>query len=196
MRNRRTLGLSTCAPIRKIHAGADCEAFPAEGRGAPVIVLLMGTTGAGKTTVGRLLAGRIGWDFVDADSLHPPANVAKMRQGIALDDADRRPWLAAVRKQIERQLKAERSAVVACSALKEAYREQLRAQDEVKVVYLQGTYKEILDRLRHRSGHFAGESLLASQFATLEEPVDALRVPVSGPPDAIVQRIIDELGLA
>src|SRR5271168_3566863 len=165
------------------------------GRGNFVIVLLMGTTGAGKTTVGTLLAARLGWEFVDADAFHTPANVAKMRQGIALDDADRLPWLDAVREQIALRISRKRDAVLACSALKKSYREMLCVGPDVKLVYLRGTYAEIRDRLRLRGGHFAGESLLASQFATLEEPGDALRVAVSQTPGSIVQEIVDGLGL-
>ena len=159
-------------------------------------IVVMGTTGAGKTTVGKLLAARLGWEFLDADDLHLAASVAKMRQGIALDDADREPWLDAVRAEIQSRVAANRSLVVACSALKEAYRRKLLVDADVKVVYLRGTYDEIRKHLQKRSGHFAGESLLASQFAALEEPADALWVQATEAPDEIVRRIVTGFGIA
>jgi gluconokinase len=160
-----------------------------------MIVIVMGTTGAGKTTVGGLLAKQLGWEFVDGDSFHPPANVAKMSQGIPLDDTDRRPWLAATRAAIETWVVDGRGVVLACSALKQAYREQLVVSEDVKVVYLKGTYQLFAERLSNRRGHFATEQLLASQFAAIEEPKDATTVDVGGAPEAIVVEIRSRLKL-
>jgi len=135
-----------------------------------VIVVVMGVTGAGKTTIGVLLAQRFGWEFLDADSFHSPANVEKIRQGIPLDDADRAPWLRSLHRAMQGWAAERRSVVLACSALKRSYRAELCIAGETKFVYLKGSYDLISQRLRQRHGHFASESILASQFAALEEP--------------------------
>jgi gluconokinase len=158
-------------------------------RGETVIVILMGVTGSGKTTVGELLAARLGWEFADADSFHPAANVEKMSRGIPLDDADRAPWLAALHSNIIEWTASGRNVVLACSALKRSYREQLEIGPEVKLVYLKGSYDLIARRLHARHGHFAGEQILAGQFADLEEPDDAIVVSVGAPPEEIVGEI-------
>ena len=160
-----------------------------------MIIVVMGPTGSGKTTVGTLLAQRLGWDFVDADEFHSAANKAKMHAGIPLTDADRVPWLAAIRKQIERWLAENRNVVLACSALKQSYRAILWRDGEVKLVYLKGTYELIAQRLRSRHGHFADEHILAGQFADLEEPTDALVVDISATPETIVEEICRGLEL-
>ena len=160
-----------------------------------MIIVVMGPTGSGKTTIGTLLAHRLGWDFVDADEFHSAANKAKMHAGIPLTDADRAPWLAAIRKQIERWLAENRNVVLACSALKQSYRDLLWRDGEVKLVYLKGTYQLIAQRLRSRHGHFADEHILAGQFADLEEPTDALVVDISATPEAIVEEICRGLDL-
>src|SRR5579884_1235439 len=131
-----------------------------------MIVVVMGVSGAGKTTVGRALAAALGWPFVDADDLHPAANVEKMRRGQPLDDADRAPWLAAVASTI----RSMRDGVVACSALKRAYRDLLRVRDDVRFVYLAVDEKVLAARLAARQGHYMPPSLLPSQLATLEPP--------------------------
>src|SRR5688572_8105190 len=133
-----------------------------------MIVVLMGPMGVGKTTVGRLFAERYGWEFADGDDYHPAANVEKMRSGVPLDDADRRPWLSAIREGMEGWRARKRNVILACSALKRIYREQLLAGPDVRYVYLQGTPELVRERLRQRSGHFASVDLLASQFAILE----------------------------
>ena len=155
----------------------------------------MGVTGAGKTTIGVLLARRLGWEFVDADSFHSPANVEKIRQGIALDDADREPWLRALRQAMEGWAAAEKSVVLACSALKQSYRDELFIAGQTKFVYLKGSYELIAQRLRQRHGHFASETILASQFAALEEPDDAITVEIDHTEDEIVAAVMQQLGV-
>jgi gluconokinase len=150
----------------------------------------MGVTGAGKTTIGRTLASSLGWEFHDGDDLHTEASKRKMHLGIALDDCDRAPWLRALRKLIQAMLSEGRNAVVACSALKQSYRDELVVDpDLVKVVYLKGTKQLIAERLRNRTDHFMNQALLPSQFDTLEEPSDAIIIDVSRAPEAIVTLI-------
>ena len=159
-----------------------------------VIILLMGVQGSGKTTVGRALAERLGWPFRDADEFHPPANIAKMAAGIALTDADRAPWLAAIRAEMDRANAEHRSLVITCSALKEQYRQQLAAPN-TKLVFLKGDYDLIASRLRERAHHFAKLDLLPSQFEQLEEPHDALVVDIHPTVPEIVEEIVRALQL-
>src|SRR4029077_567546 len=169
-----------------------------------MVILVMGIEGSGKTTVGKLLAERLHWEFADADDFHSAANKEKMKQGIALTDADRAPWLAAIQAQIWRWIARKKNGVITCSALKQSYRDVLLSPpsgvdgsaDEIKTVYLHGTYALIVERLRQRQGHFASEALLASQFATLEEPRGAISIDVSETPDQIVAEILRRLNLA
>lgn len=160
-----------------------------------MIVILMGTTGAGKTTDGGLLARELSWEFADADNFHSAANVEKMSKGIGLTDADRKPWLDALRAKISEWIAGRKNAVLACSALKQAYRDELNVGPQVKWVYLKGSYEEIAKRVAERKGHYAKEDLVKSQFAALEEPADALTVDVSGTPAEIVGKIRKGLGL-
>jgi gluconokinase len=162
----------------------------------PLVVVLMGVTGVGKTTVGRLVAQDLGWTFLDADDFHSPANVAKMRSGTPLTDADREPWLASLRAEIEARLARGESAVLACSALRQAYRDRLHAREAVLFVQLQGDASLIRERLLARSGHYMDPDLLASQFAALEDPKGVLVVDVSSTPRDIATRIEAQLGLA
>lgn len=156
----------------------------------PRVLLIMGVAGSGKTTVGRALAASLGWRFTDADDFHPPANVAKMSAGSALTDADRAPWLAAVRAHIDSRLDARESTVLACSALKQAYRDTLIDDPgRVKLIYLKGSPELLASRLRTRTDHFAPPALLASQLATLEEPRHAFTVDVAAAPDVLVAQI-------
>ncbi|MGB9463282.1 MAG: gluconokinase, partial [Candidatus Acidiferrum sp.] len=141
-----------------------------------MIVIVMGTTGSGKTTIGTLLAKRLRWEFMDADAFHPPSNVEKMKHGIPLTDADREPWLKALHDKILEWYSESRNVVLACSALKQSYRDELRATAGVKFVYLKGSYELFSKRVLARKGHFAKQDLLASQFADLEEPKDAITV--------------------
>ena len=160
------------------------------------VVVLMGVTGAGKTTVGQQLAAALGWTFVEGDALHSPANIAKMHRGEPLDDADRAPWLRAIRQRIDELVASGQSAVIACSALKRAYREVLaRDRPEVTFVHLEASASLIAERLRHRTGHFMPPALLESQLETLEEPAGSLAVDAGLPPAAVVAAIRRGLSL-
>ena len=139
-----------------------------------MIVLLMGVSGAGKTTVGTVLAAQLGWEFADADDYHSAANVEKMRNGIPLTDADREPWLESLRSLIVAWIAAGKSGVLACSALKQAYRDRLMVGASVRVVYLKADRELLRERLLLRRGHYMKEGMLESQIATLEEPADAI----------------------
>jgi gluconokinase len=161
-----------------------------------MIVIVMGVVGSGKTTVGRLLAEQLGWGFADADDFHSASNVEKIRRGIALDDDDRRPWLESLRAAINGWIAEKRNFVLACSALKRSYRRELSVVPDVQFVYLKGSAELIAQRLRSRHGHFAGEQILASQFADLEEPEDAVTVEIAMTPEQIVSEIREKLGLA
>ena len=161
-----------------------------------MIVLVMGTTGAGKTTVGKLLAEKLGWNFLDADDFHPAANIEKMKQGIPLDDADRVPWLAAMHEELAGQNAIGKSCVLACSALKESYRKTIGTGLPMRIVYLKGAYEEMRAHILARHGHFAGEGILAGQFRDLEEPDDAVVEPVSLSADQIVRNVTRKLKLA
>ena len=158
-----------------------------------MIVVLMGVSGTGKTTVGRLLAHDLGWPFYEGDDYHSPANVEKMRHGIPLTDADRDGWLAALRTVIDG---VSGSAVLACSALKAAYRDRLAGgRDDVRFVHLTGDPALLRQRLEQRRGHYMPASLLDSQLATLEPPAGAITVDVGGTPAAIVATIRRALGV-
>jgi gluconokinase len=155
----------------------------------------MGVSGAGKTVVGKLLARRLGWEFHDADSFHPPANIAKMSQGIPLNDDDRRPWLESLAEAIKSWLAGSRNAVLACSALKASYQEVLLVDPEqVKLVYLKGSFQLIMERVSAREDHFMPPQLLASQFDTLEEPRNAIVADIDKSPEKIVEGVIAALG--
>ena len=161
-----------------------------------MVIVLMGVSGAGKTTVGRLLAEALGAEFAEGDAYHPPENVEKMRRGIPLDDADRWPWLEILATQIDRWLAAGKTVVLACSALKQRYRDVLaKGRPEVRFVHLEGDKALIRMRLDARRGHYMPPTLLDSQFAALEPPADAITVDVAGTPEAIVRAIIEMLGL-
>jgi gluconokinase len=160
-----------------------------------MIIAVMGVTGAGKTTVGRLLAAQLGWEFVDADDFHPESNLDKMRRGIALDDEDRRPWLERLRTEMARADCGARNLVLACSALKKEYRRILEGGVEVKFVYLKGSMEQVARRLGFRQGHFADEKILGGQFADLEEPDEAVVVEIGARPEKIVSAIREKLGV-
>lgn len=170
-----------------------------DDRSAPsfFIIIVMGVSGSGKTTVGRLLAEQIGWHFADADDFHSEDNRDRLARGIPLTDEDRRPWLDALRSAIASWVAQGRLMVLACSALKAAYRSYLVHgwEQVVRLVYLKGDADLIARRLADRTGHFMHQDLLASQFETLEEPGDALTVAIDESPDRIVAVIRSHLGL-
>jgi gluconokinase len=155
-----------------------------------MILLVMGVTGSGKTTIGRLLAQRLGWRFLDGDDFHPAANIEKMKHGINLIDADRQPWLDAIHAELLKCAAKNQSVVLACSALKESYRQRLAAELDFQICYLKGTYDEIRPRLESRSGHFANEAILAGQFADLQEPKDGVVLRVTATPEESLREIL------
>jgi carbohydrate kinase (thermoresistant glucokinase family) len=162
-------------------------------------IVVMGVAGAGKSTVGQALAARLGCAFRDADSFHPPANIAKMSEGVPLSDEDRWPWLDAIAAWIAELRAAGMLGVVTCSALKRRYRDVLMRGGQVRLVYLKGDMALIGGRLAARKGHFMPTALLQSQFDALEEPTTdeaPITVSVEGPPDEIVTRIVDALALS
>lgn len=163
----------------------------------PTAIIVMGVSGCGKSTVGQALAGRLGWDFRDGDAFHPPANVAKMSAGAPLTDDDRWPWLDAIARHVAGLETGGGHVVIACSALKRAYRDRLRASGaRIRFVHLAGTYELIDGRMKARVNHFMPPSLLASQFATLEPPgadEAAITVSIDAPPETIVATALDAL---
>jgi carbohydrate kinase (thermoresistant glucokinase family) len=154
-----------------------------------VIVVVMGVSGSGKSTVGALLAARLGVEFLDGDDFHPPENVAKMSAGVPLEDADRWPWLA----RLNAELRARERAVLACSALKESYRRSLGGGLEARYVHLRGTPELIGARLAARQHRYMPATLLASQFAALEPPAHAIDIDVARPADECVDAILAQL---
>jgi len=155
-----------------------------------MIVVLMGVSGVGKTTIGELLAQRLGWRFIEGDDYHPPGNVAKMAAGIPLEDADRWPWLDA----LNRRIRGERNAIVTCSALKESYRERLLAGiADARIVYLHAPKALIAARVAERKHKFMPATLLDSQFATLEPPANAIAIDVSVDAGRSVEAIVQAL---
>ena len=159
--------------------------------------MIMGVTGSGKTTIGKRLAAKIRFEFVDADEFHSPANIERMRHGIPLTDADREPWLRSIHAAVVQWVATNRNVVLACSALKKSYREKIWQGPELKIAYLRGSFDFIAARLRERRGHFAGESILAGQFADLDDPGDAaITVDIAEPPEQIVREIEEKLELA
>ena len=156
----------------------------------------MGPAGSGKTTVGKMLAALLKWDFYDGDNFHSPANIEKMSRGIPLSDDDRIPWLHSIREAILQWDAQHRNVVLACSALKRSYRELLQINSDVKLVYLKGSYELLRERLHSRKGHYAGEQILAGQFADLEEPTDAITIDAAQSPEQIVAEIRKRLALS
>ncbi|MGA9865072.1 MAG: gluconokinase [Acetobacteraceae bacterium] len=159
-----------------------------------LVVVMMGVSGSGKTTIAQGVAKRLGWDVLEGDSYHPPTNIEKMSHGIALDDSDRWPWLHAIAEAIDAELAAGRSSIVACSALKRSYRDIIIGpRQDVVLVYLKGSHALLYDRIKHRTGHFMPASLLESQFQALEEPGEdekPIVVSVDGTPEEIVDAVL------
>jgi gluconokinase len=164
-----------------------------------MILIVAGVAGCGKTTVGKLIASKLGWEFADGDDFHSAANIAKMRSGTPLTDSDRFPWLAAIGRWMDAEIAAGKSAVVACSGLNRRYRETLLAgRPDVRIAFLAVSRDEAFTRLHTRHGHFMGESMVASQFAELEPPAPdeaTLVVPSDQPPERLAELIINTLGL-
>ncbi|MBE9183595.1 gluconokinase [Microcoleus sp. LEGE 07076] len=159
-----------------------------------MITIVMGVSGSGKTTVGKLLAQSLNWDFIDADDFHPAANIEKMSLGIPLEDADRIPWLLQLQSEIDTWLLENKNVVLACSALKTSYREMLyRDQQRIKIVYLKASFELLTARLQTRQNHYMKADLLSSQLDTLEEPEDAIIIDASQPLEVMVRQIENHL---
>ena len=159
-----------------------------------MIIVIMGVAGSGKTTIGTMLADALGCSFLDGDTLHPAENIERMARGVALTDDDRAPWLAGIRARLLDAAHRGESLVVACSALRESYRDYLASGISVTWVYLKGDEELLESRLARRTGHFAKADLLASQVAALEEPTDAIVADIAMPPAVIVEHIMSRLG--
>ncbi len=159
------------------------------------IIIIMGVAGCGKSTIGSMLAHELGWDFYDADDLHSESNRMKMAQNIPLTDEDRAGWLDSLRSLIGQNIQLKKPIVLACSALKKSYRDILMINEQVKFIYLRGTYEQIEARLLQRSGHFMSAKMLASQFDILEEPQDALIIDITHTPQEIISAIRKGLAL-
>jgi gluconokinase len=162
-----------------------------------MVIVLMGVSGSGKTTIGKVLAAQLGWDFIEGDDFHPASNKEKMHRGIPLTDEDRRPWLRALRARIDAACDHGENAVLACSALKDEYRDYLERDEPecVHYVYLRGSEELIAKRLAERKGHFMNPALLHSQFEALEPPEGAVQVDVAQQPEVIAKEIRNKLGV-
>ena len=153
----------------------------------------MGVSGSGKSTIGKMLADKLKWEFEDADDFHSQDSIKKMKRGIPLTEEDRNPWLQTIQDAINQWLEEGKNVVLACSALKEDYREKFcYGQDQVTLVYLQGSYEVIKQRLGNRKDHFMDENLLESQFETLEEPTEGIHVKITNSPETVVNEIIEQ----
>lgn len=161
------------------------------------IIILMGVAGSGKSTIGAILSRELGWEFIDSDKLHPQQNIEKMKNGIALTDSDRKPWLKAIRNVIEQADQNNVNIIIACSALKETYRQYLIQSDKnIEIVFLKGDLNLIQKRLLSRPHHFFNPKLLQDQFKTLEEPGNALHIDILQPPQNIAHSIRKHFGLS
>jgi gluconokinase len=160
-----------------------------------MIIVLMGVTGSGKSTVGKLLASQLRWKFFEGDDFHSPTNIEKLRRGQPLNDADRSPWLEAIRELIRAAIDRGENAVIACSALKQSCRRMLQICEQVSFVYLKASIALIQDRLKNRVGHFMNPDLVQSQFDTLEAPEEALQIDAGSTPVEIVQVIRNRLAV-
>lgn len=162
----------------------------------PKVVVIMGVSGSGKTTIGKGFAKAVGWAFEEGDRWHPPANVEKMRAGTPLNDEDRRPWLDALAQAIDGWIAADRRTVLACSALKQAYRDRLSGgRPEIVFVYLRGTRELVADRASRRRHEYMPPTLLPSQFAALEEPTDAIPLDIARSPPRLIDQLRRTLGV-
>ena len=158
------------------------------------VIILMGVTGAGKSTVGQMLGDELSWTYYDSDDFHPPANIEKIAEGISLTDEDRQPWLETLQKLIHSHIERQIPAIIRCSALKKSYRDYLRLNNPtLQFVYLHGEPALIRKRLANRIGHFMKGNLIQSQFDALEPPIDALTIDANVAPADIVQMIRENL---
>lgn len=153
----------------------------------------MGVSGSGKSTIGKLLSKKLGWQFFEGDSYHPDSNIQKMKSGVPLNDEDRKPWLLKLREIIERALSKNENIILSCSALKESYRKVLCINDDVKIVYLKGSIDVIKERMIKRENHFMKTNLLQSQFEALEEPSNAIVVDINNPSEKILELISQKI---
>ncbi|WP_245515139.1 gluconokinase [Jiella endophytica] len=173
--------------------------MPMDDAARPTALIIMGPSGVGKSTTAELIAARLGWPFAEADEFHPKANIDKMTSGVALNDDDRAPWLAAIRDWISREAESGVSTVLTCSALKRSYRDILRqAGARVRFVALKADPELVASRLEHRRGHFMPKSLLQSQFSDLQplaSDEDGVTVSVDATPEEVVRGILGQLGL-
>lgn len=160
-----------------------------------MVIVLMGVSASGKTTIGVQLSEELGWKFYDGDDYHTPANIQKMSEGEPLTDADRQPWLESLRALVLRCLEDEEDAVLACSALKRSYRDLLLIDERVKLIYLKGSYSLIKERMEKRERHFMKSKMLDSQFKALEEPDSQAAIDISQPPPEVIQEIRRRLGI-
>jgi carbohydrate kinase (thermoresistant glucokinase family) len=161
-----------------------------------MVLILMGPMGCGKTTIGKMLAEKLGWSFYDGDDFHPQENVEKMRAGIALTDEDRKLWLKKLHGNVELWLRDKQNSILACSALKQAYRDILGVdQKTVRTVYLKGSYELLRKRVEERQHPYMDKNLLRSQLDTLEQPKDGMTVDISATPEIVVRTIMNDLNL-
>lgn len=160
-----------------------------------MVIILIGVSGSGKTTIGKLLTKKLNWKFIEGDDFHSKKNKEKMENGIPLTSADRKPWLLSLKKIITKSLEKNENIIIACSALKKAYRKILKINRKVKFVYLKGDFKIIKERIENRKNHFFKVALLESQFNDLEEPKNILNIDIKNDPEFITNKIIKELNL-
>ena len=161
-----------------------------------MIFVIMGVSGSGKTTIGKAVSNKFGWKYYEGDEYHPVQNIEKMKNGIALNDEDRLPWLLYLRTIIEEAVNRNENIVITCSALKEAYREVLKVNNDVKFVYLKGSYDLIKKRMEERTNHFFKPEMLKSQFEALEEPVEAIKIDITKSTESIIKDVIDKVNAA
>lgn len=158
-----------------------------------MVLIIMGVSGCGKTTIGKMLSAKLNWKYFEGDEYHPAENIEKMKNGIPLDDSDRKPWLLKLRSIIQDALDQKINIVLTCSSLKESYRKILRINNEVKFVYLKGSYSLIEKRMKERTDHFMKPGMLQSQFDALEEPTDAIIVDIDNSSENILSQILNKL---
>jgi gluconokinase len=158
-----------------------------------MIFIVMGVSGSGKTTVGKTVSSQFGWKFYEGDEYHPAKNMEKMKNGIPLNDKDRLPWLLCLKKIIEEALENKENIIISCSALKEAYRKILKINNDVKFIYLKGSYDLVKKRMEERGSHFFKPAMLKSQLDDLEEPKDVIEIDISGSKDSVVKDVITKI---